>query len=128
MSEEKCEDLFRKYGFKIIYPEKMAFPEQVRLFSGARYIAGAVGSGMHNILFSLYPDNIRVLFLVSSTKNPPDSLIEANAMIESEYGRKCFFVSGYDEDTPVDFDPYKSYWKIPIGKLEAAIRQWFENK
>jgi len=40
---------FMRLGFAILRPERMAFVDQVRAFSGARIVAGAHGSGMANI-------------------------------------------------------------------------------
>ncbi len=50
-NEKTVRDLFEKYGFEIVYPERLSFVEQVRIFSEARYVAGAVGGAMTNLVY-----------------------------------------------------------------------------
>ena len=57
-NEEKIEALFAKNGFKIVHPEQLSVPEQIRLFAGAEWVAGSVGSGLYGSMFS--PKNCRL--------------------------------------------------------------------
>lgn len=43
--------VFIKYGFDIVYPEKMNFIEQVMLFNQAEFISGPSGAAWTNIVF-----------------------------------------------------------------------------
>lgn len=43
--------VFIKYGFDVVYPEKMNFIEQVMLFNKAEFIAGPSGAAWTNIVF-----------------------------------------------------------------------------
>jgi capsular polysaccharide biosynthesis protein len=47
----EIENVFRAYGFEIVYPETLAFLEQVSLCNCATTIAGISGSGLHNSVF-----------------------------------------------------------------------------
>jgi capsular polysaccharide biosynthesis protein len=49
---EAVEQIFRDRGFEIVIPEQLAVADQVRLFSGARIIAGEYGSALHNAMFA----------------------------------------------------------------------------
>ena len=51
-NEREIEDLLRRRGFEVIYPEQLSFAEQVRLFSQASVLAGAGGSNMINCIFA----------------------------------------------------------------------------
>jgi tetratricopeptide (TPR) repeat protein/capsular polysaccharide biosynthesis protein len=51
-NEREIEDLLRRRGFEVIYPEQLSFAEQVRLFSEASVLAGAGGSNMINCIFA----------------------------------------------------------------------------
>jgi len=57
------ERFFESFGFTVVYPEDHALPDQVRLFRRAELIAGFVGSGMFNLMFTPEP---KKTILVSS--------------------------------------------------------------
>jgi hypothetical protein len=62
-NEFEIQNIFIKSGFSVIYPEKMTFAEQVKVFSNAQIIAGATGAGLSNIIFS--PPKAKIICLVS---------------------------------------------------------------
>lgn len=49
--ERNIEKLFKKVGFKILYPERMSFEEQVWCLNNAKIVAGTMGSISHNFMF-----------------------------------------------------------------------------
>lgn len=49
--EKRIEDVFSYLGYKIIYPEKKSFAEQVALLQGCSHFAATEGSTSHNSLF-----------------------------------------------------------------------------
>ena len=51
-NEAEVEALAAELGFDVVRPEMFPWREQLRLFAGARVIAGEYGSGLHNTLFS----------------------------------------------------------------------------
>jgi hypothetical protein len=51
VNDDDVKNLFIKYGFTVINPEKLSFEEQISLFSNADFIAGPHGAGMTNICF-----------------------------------------------------------------------------
>ena len=50
-NEVLVEKLFRQAGFTVIYPEEVAFEDQVYLYANAKVVAGPSGSSLHNSLF-----------------------------------------------------------------------------
>jgi hypothetical protein len=54
-NEAHIETAFRRRGFEVIYPEAVPFEDQIALYSGAQWVAGISGSGLHNSLF-MRPD------------------------------------------------------------------------
>lgn len=50
-NEPRIEDLFASFGFQVIHPQDLTFPQQVLLYSRAEALAGIAGSGMHNSVF-----------------------------------------------------------------------------
>lgn len=49
--EKGIEKLFRKVGYKILYPEQLSFEEQVYYLHNAKEVAGTMGSISHNFMF-----------------------------------------------------------------------------
>lgn len=53
VNEEEVEAfLSERYGFEIVYPERLAISEQIRLFHGADVIAGPIGSALCSVVFA----------------------------------------------------------------------------
>jgi capsular polysaccharide biosynthesis protein len=60
-NEAEVEQLFKSYGFEVIYPELLSHAQQVTAFSEARIVAGAAGSNMINTIFC--PRGTQILML-----------------------------------------------------------------
>ncbi|MDR0783626.1 MAG: glycosyltransferase family 61 protein [Propionibacteriaceae bacterium] len=52
VNAQGLEDLFRQYGFDVIYPEDFPFDVQISIFRNAEVVAGFCGSGMFNLVHS----------------------------------------------------------------------------
>ena len=78
--EDVLEAALRR-DYRVIHPEAMSVEEQVGVFHRHHTFAGALGSGMHNILFTESP---RVTYLAPETPNPNflmcDELVEADSL------------------------------------------------
>lgn len=48
----EIEDIFKKYGFIIIEPEKLSITEQLEIYKNSTILAGTSGTAMHNCIFS----------------------------------------------------------------------------
>jgi len=62
-NEPEVEALFASRGFAVVSMKECPLPEQVRLFSTARVVAGASGAGLADIVFT--PPGSHVITLVS---------------------------------------------------------------
>ena len=62
-NEPEVEALFASRGFSVVSMGECSLPEQVRLFSTARVVAGASGAGLADIVFT--PPGSHVITLVS---------------------------------------------------------------
>lgn len=51
MNEDDIQKLFGVYGFEVVFPEKMSFQEQVKMFHEAKYVAGMSGAAMTNLIY-----------------------------------------------------------------------------
>jgi hypothetical protein len=65
-NEKEIEQLMVSNGFEIVFPEKLTFATQVKLFSQAKAIVGQSGAGMANLLFA--PENCKTLIFMSDDK------------------------------------------------------------
>ena len=45
------EEIAKRYGFDIVYPEKLPLVEQIALFRSARQVVGEYGSGLHGTIY-----------------------------------------------------------------------------
>lgn len=50
-NSDEIEALFRNSGFIIVYPEKLSFEEQVRMFQNADLIVGPTGAAFTNVVY-----------------------------------------------------------------------------
>lgn len=50
-NEAEIEKVFTSRGFKVVYPEKYDFIEQVLMYNHAEVVAGLTGSALHNSVF-----------------------------------------------------------------------------
>ena len=52
LNRDAVENVAREAGFEIVRPELLTIADQIRLFSGARMLAGEYGSALHNSVFA----------------------------------------------------------------------------
>ncbi|MCW5732793.1 MAG: glycosyltransferase family 61 protein [Enhydrobacter sp.] len=64
VNELAVETLFERHGFRVVYPEQLPVSEQCRLFAGAKWVAGPVGSGLYGAMFCR-PDTRRIILAPS---------------------------------------------------------------
>ena len=115
LNEAECEAFFARRGFMSIHPQELSLPDQIRLFAEARYIAGPVGSAVHNVVFSRRPGELKTLFLA-----PRDfASLSAIAAIEQSYGRNANFVYGLERGKKGP-----NVWRLDGNNLEKAVEQW----
>ncbi|WP_053078463.1 glycosyltransferase family 61 protein [Methylobacterium tarhaniae] len=65
-NEEAVTAVLEREGVRIVHPELLSFPEQVRLFARHRVILGANGSAFHTLLFA--PPGRQVIALADRLK------------------------------------------------------------
>jgi capsular polysaccharide biosynthesis protein len=118
-NEAQIEAMFESYGFFVLHPQELSFPDQVRIFANAKIIAGPGGSALHNTVFSS-PD-VRVLILASS-----GWFITADMLIQQRPGQL-----GYVLGTPLAERPGRSHrnegaWTIDPDEVRSALKQHFD--
>jgi capsular polysaccharide biosynthesis protein len=63
-NEQQVEDALTAIGFVPVYPERLTFEEQYRLFSRAEVVVGATGAAFANLLFC--PADARLIICLSA--------------------------------------------------------------
>ncbi len=80
--EKKIQNIFKKNGFHIVYPETLTLAEQISLMKNCRVLAGCGGTALHLALFmphggtviqlkrnTEFKDNIALQYMVCAAKN-----------------------------------------------------------
>jgi len=98
-------------GFTVVQPETLAFPEQVRAFSGARVIVGLGGAGMFNAVFAR--PGTRIVAIESSM-----NWVNSHVNLFGSCGLKCGVIIGKQDLN--DSEPVHKRWLIDV---EVAVRR-----
>ena len=82
--EDIIERVMIKHGIEIVHPERLSFPNQVKLFSQTRSIIGSAGSAFHTSIFA--PAKSTAICIV------PQGIINSNmVLIDRINGNKSFY-------------------------------------
>lgn len=121
INEDKCEELLKKFGFSIINMEKLSICEQINIIYNAEYVAGPIGSAMHNMVFC---DETLIKSVLYLSPNKFRSEL-AYHNFERSFNRTFNVVYGktttkHDEKAKTGSSP----WVIDTENLRHAIEQW----
>lgn len=111
-NEQEVEDLFRRHGYEIIYPETLSFAEQLALYGQCAVIAGAMGSNVHNAGFMPPGGQSLILAPTSFLALCMDALINAPKGNATNY----FLVDVQD----MTFDSQES-WSVNVDELDRCL-------
>lgn len=92
LNEDELQELMTANGFEIVFPEKLSFKMQVKLFSQAKIVVGQSGAGLANLLF--VPNDCQTLIFMSDDKQT--NLHVFHAFCDS-FGCKVKFLIGKSE-------------------------------
>jgi len=99
---EEIENLAMQAGYDLVYPERLALPQQVRLFRSATRVIGEYGSGLHSTMFS--PPGAAICALRGTSHHPGF----AQSGLAERFGQSCGYVFGLtpefaeDQDVAID--------------------------
>jgi capsular polysaccharide biosynthesis protein len=100
-------------GFRIVCPEKLSVPEQIRTFSSAEMVVGPSGSGMFNIVFC-HPGT-KIIDIESEPH-----WIHAHLCLFASCGLRFGIFVGKAVNT--DFTTHHKPWRVNIEALIDCIR------
>jgi capsular polysaccharide biosynthesis protein len=107
--------LVESMGFKVVYPGKLSFVEQITLFSNAKIVIGPTGAGMANIIFA--KKECKIAVLAAATKNANYYLF---AQLSQYIGQVITYVCG----KPVDSYQIHSDYQIDVCVLRNLIIEY----
>ncbi|MBC2541867.1 glycosyltransferase family 61 protein, partial [Clostridium beijerinckii] len=87
-NQDAVENVFKSFGYEIIFPQDMSFQDELKIFSEAEFIAGASGAGLTNIMFA--NENAKVIFIQPKTIQSPWYSTMAGIL-----KLKYYFLDGY---------------------------------
>ena len=118
-NEKAVEQLFARHGFRIIEPSALSAVETLAMFRDCELVAGPLGSGLYNILFSRRAPRALVL-------TPPvtkfENLFVTMHHVCSAKGGRAGFVFGRTVDGSVGEGGVFDYtWEIEMGRLSDTL-------
>ena len=124
VEQEAIEALFAEAGFTIVIPERLDIDTQIRLFAGARLIAGCSGSNMFNIAFQARAGAI--LVLVSPL------LVHYSEQFLTSFrpGTQLDMVMGFVDDAELQARPgyVHADWHLDVALMREVLSAWLAGR
>ncbi len=114
-NEVEIEEILKKDGFQIIYPETLTFRNQIKIFANAKRIFGPSGSGMLNAVFAVAETKVVDIETFTVAVRQHANLYSCSS---KEY---CFIFEHPDErdDRPL----FQRRWRLQDNLLREAL-EW----
>ena len=128
MNEDQVVEIFKSFGFKEIFCENLTMEEKIGMFRTAKYVAGPIGGGMCNTIFS--PPDTRVLSINSPTFMDVN-LRFVYSMIHTDLANfeHTKFVDQQEESVESEGSlsisgGLNSPWQVDLNKLSKFLCKW----
>jgi capsular polysaccharide biosynthesis protein len=127
INEDDVVELFKSYGYREVFCENMSMKEKIGLFKYAKYVAGPIGGGMCNVIFS--PSTTKVLSINSPLFFEINSRFKYS-MIHTELYN--FDDTEFTENIEENFEEnslsvsggLNSPWKVNLDKLNLFLKNF----
>lgn len=126
VNEDAMAELFKSYGYEEVFCENMSMKEKIGLFNSAKYVAGPIGGGMCNVIFS--PPQTKVISINSPLFFNINSRFEYS-MIHTQlfHFNETEFVEKLEESIENEGSlsisgGLNSPWKVDLNKLELYLK------
>jgi capsular polysaccharide biosynthesis protein len=83
VNENKIIEFFKKNNFKIIYPEKVSYQKQIKIFQNCNFLVSAHGGGLSNMIWM--PKNARVLEIRSGNDSHNNCYFNLSSLCDLKY-------------------------------------------
>ena len=131
VNEDEVAQMFIDQGFKEIFCENLTMEEKIGMFRSAKYVAGPIGGGMCNVIFS--PPETKVLSINSPTFFDVNFRfgysMEHTDLTHFEYTE---FTDKQEESVESDGSlsisgGLNSPWKVDLNKLSKILTAWITS-
>lgn len=113
-NETEIRDVFERLGFDSIAPEAMSFEDQLSLYANTTHLAGPVGSGMHNAVFT--PPGAKALIVA-----PNSFLFRNDCLLSVACGYPlAYFIA---DNGPMAMTAHKP-WVVDVKALADSVYDW----
>ncbi len=85
IGEDKIEEIVRKNGGDVYYPERLSFEKQVEIINSYNIIAGCKGSALHSLLFKVSDIPLKVILFCGEEGFRNHEAVNKIKNIECEY-------------------------------------------
>jgi len=131
MNEDQMVQIFKLYGFTEVFCENLTMEQKIGMFRTAKYIAGPIGGGMCNTIFS--PPDTRVLSINSPTFMDVN-LRFAYSMVHTDLinFEHTEFVNQQEESVESEGSlsisgGLNSPWQVDLNKLSKFLDKWIQS-
>ena len=125
INEDQVVELFKSYGYEEVFCENMTMKEKIGLFNSAKYVAGPIGGGMCNVIFS--SPETKVISINSPLFFDINTRFEYSMMHTQLYHfNDTDFVEKVEESVETDGSlsisgGLNSPWKVDLNKLKIFL-------
>ena len=115
-NQDIVEQIFSEYGYEIIFPETMSFPEKLKIISEAEFIAGPYGAGFTNVLFA--NKNAKIICIQPKSIEWPWI-----SNISGILGQQCYFLDA-EISKETSYRYYQNTFKVDEESLRQLLKQF----
>ncbi|WP_082045461.1 glycosyltransferase family 61 protein [Azotobacter chroococcum] len=115
-NETEISRVFSDFGFTLISPENLSFEEQVGIYTNSEFMAGPVGSGVHNAVFM--PQNSRLLVVA-----PNCFLFRNDSLLSSA----CNYDTSYHIVNSGSAKISQQGWQVDCHELSKSLNKWLSD-
>jgi len=125
VNEDEMVELFKYYGYEEVFCENMPMREKIGLFNNAKYVAGPIGGGMCNVIFSkpetkVISINSPLFFDINSRFEYSMSHTHLYHFNDTEFVERI--EESVDSDGSLSISGgLNSPWKVDLNKLELFL-------
>ena len=125
VNEDEVAELFKYQGYEEVFCENMTMKEKIGLFNSAKYVAGPIGGGMCNVIFS--PPETKVISINSPLFFDINTRFEYSMMhTQLHHFNETEFVEKVEESVESDgalsiSGGLNSPWKVNMDSLKEFV-------
>ena len=118
-NEKAVEQLFARHGFWVVEPSALSAVETLALFRDCELIAGPLGSGLYNILFSRHAP--RAVVLTPPVTKFENMFLAMHHVCSAKGGRAGFIFGRIVEGSAGPGGMFDYTWEVDMGRLSETL-------